>query len=412
MKILHTADWHLGKRLDAFSRFDEQRQVLDEIGRIADAEAVDAVLVAGDLFDTLHPTAEATELLYSTLCRLSANGTRAVVAIAGNHDSPERIDVPDPMARVCGILCVGFPNAEIKPYRTPEGLHTLRLDRGFVELKLPRHDAPLRLLLTPYANELRLKTFLGTEAPDAALRQVLAAHWRHLADAYCDDAGVNVLMTHLFFVPPSGEPPEEPDGERSILHVGGASAVYAADVPPQVQYVALGHLHRFQAIAEQPCPVVYSSSPLAYSFAEAGQTKYVVLVEAEPGQPVRYRPVALTSGKALKKARFEDVTVAETWLADNADALVQITVATDTYLEATDKKRLLGTHAGIVALIPEVTQPADTGITARQVADVANESLEDLFIGYFQSSKEGKGQAPSESLLGLFREVLAVELEK
>jgi exonuclease SbcD len=412
MKILHTADWHLGKRLDAFSRFDEQRQVLDEICQIAEAEDVDAVLVAGDLFDTLHPTAEATELLYSTLCRLSAGGTRAVVAIAGNHDSPERIDVPDSMARTCGILFVGFPNADIKPYRTPEGLHTLRLDRGFVELKLPRHDAPLRLLLTPYANELRLKTFLGTEAPDAALREVLAAHWHRLADTYCDEAGVNLLMTHLFFVPASGEVPEEPDGERSILHVGGASAVYAADVPPQIRYVALGHLHRFQTIAEQPCPVVYSSSPLAYSFAEAGQTKYVVVVEAEPGQPVSYRPVALTSGKSLKKARFEDVTLAETWLADNADALVQLTVATDTYLEATDKKRLLGTHAGIVALIPEVTQPADTGITARQVADVANESLEDLFVGYFQSSKEGKGQAPSESLLRLFREVLAVELEK
>jgi exonuclease SbcD len=412
MKILHTADWHLGKRLDAFSRFDEQRQVLDEICRIADDEDVDAVLVAGDLFDTLHPTAEATELLYSTLCRLSANGTRAVVAIAGNHDSPERIDVPDSMARTCGILFVGFPNAEIKPYRTQEGLQTLRLDRGFVELKLPRHDAPLRLLLTPYANELRLKTFLGTENPDVALREVLATHWRHLAETYCDDGGVNLLMTHLFFVPASGEIPEEPDGERSILHVGGASAVYAADLPPQVRYVALGHLHRFQAIAEQPCPVVYSSSPLAYSFAEAGQTKYVVLVEAEPGQPVAYRPVALASGKSLKKARFEDVAVAETWLADNADALVQITVATDTYLEATDKKRLLGTHAGIVALIPEVTQPPDTGITARQVADVANESLEDLFVGYFQSSKEGKGQAPSESLLRLFREVLAVEIEK
>ncbi len=412
MKLLHTADWHLGKRLDAFSRFDEQREVLDEICRIADAEAVDAVLVAGDLFDTLHPTAEATELLYTTLCRLSASGSRAVVAIAGNHDSPERIDVPDSLARVCGILFVGFPNAEIKPYRTPAGLEVLRTDRGFVELNIPGCEPPLRLLLTPYANELRLKTFLGTETPDAALREVLAAHWAHLAETYCDERGVNVLMTHLFFVPSSGEMPEEPEGERSILHVGGASAVYSSDIPAQMQYVALGHLHRFQTLDEEPCPVVYSSSPLAYSFAEAGQTKYVVLVEAEPGQPVTYRPLALTSGKALKKARFDDVAVAETWLADNTDALVQITVATDTYLEATDKKRLLGTHAGIVALIPEVTQSAETGITTRQVADLANESLEELFVGYFQSSKEGKGQLPSDSLLRLFREVLAVEPEK
>lgn len=411
MKILHTADWHLGKRLDAFSRFDEQREVLDEICQIAEAEAVDVVLVAGDLFDTLHPTAEATELLYNTLCRLSAKGTRAVVAIAGNHDSPERIDVPDSLARVCGILFVGLPNAEIKSYRTAAGLEVLRTDRGFVELKIPGCEAPLRLLLTPYANELRLKTFLGIEAPDAALREVLAAHWAHLAETYCDDQGVNVLMTHLFFVPSSGEMPEEPEGERSILHVGGASAVYSSDVPAQMQYVALGHLHRYQLIDSQPCPVVYSSSPLAYSFAEADQTKYVVIIEAEPGQPVAYRPVALTSGKALKKARFEDVDVAKIWLADNVGALVQITVVSDTYLEANDKKSLFDAHAGIVALIPEVTQTAETGITTRQVADLANESLEELFVGYFRSSKEGKGQIPSDSLLRLFREVLAVEPE-
>jgi exonuclease SbcD len=76
MKILHTADWHLGKRLDMFSRLEEQREVLAEIVEIADKEDVDAVIVAGDLFDNFNPSSEATELLYSTLHRLSNNGTR------------------------------------------------------------------------------------------------------------------------------------------------------------------------------------------------------------------------------------------------------------------------------------------------------------------------------------------------
>ena len=91
MKFLHTADWHLGKKLNGHSRHPEQVEVLDEICRIAEEKAVDLILVAGDLFDNSNPSIESTELFYKTLRRLSADGSRAVIAIAGNHDSPERI---------------------------------------------------------------------------------------------------------------------------------------------------------------------------------------------------------------------------------------------------------------------------------------------------------------------------------
>ena len=90
MKILHTSDWHLGKRLNDRERAGEQVAVMDEIVRVADEEAVDAVIVAGDLFDTFNPPVEAIELLYRTLHRLARGGHRLVVAIAGNHDSPDR----------------------------------------------------------------------------------------------------------------------------------------------------------------------------------------------------------------------------------------------------------------------------------------------------------------------------------
>jgi exonuclease SbcD len=86
MKILHTADWHLGKWLDNYPRLPEQKEILEEICEIAEHELVDVVLIAGDLFDTFNPSAEAQELFYKTLRRLGNNGKRAVVAIAGNHD--------------------------------------------------------------------------------------------------------------------------------------------------------------------------------------------------------------------------------------------------------------------------------------------------------------------------------------
>lgn len=405
MKILHTSDWHLGKRLDAFSRIDEQRAVMDEICDMADKYAVDAVVVAGDLFDTVNPPIEATELLYKTLKRLTNNGQRAVIAIAGNHDSPDRVEAPDPLARECGILFAGYPHSQPNALKTDGGVETLRSAPGFVELKLPQCTHPLRLIVTPYANEIRLRTFLGVENGDTALRDVLRQHWQTLADAYCDPKGVNLLATHLFMVKEGTEQPEEPDDEKPILYVGGASALFSSDVPATVQYVALGHLHRLQTIDTQPCPVVYAGSPLAYSFSEANQDKFAVLVEVEPDRAPVVTPIALQQGMKLTRKRFTDVDEAVAWLSAHPTHYVELTMATDTYLAAEERKRLFAAHPYIVTLIPEVANAAATGNVRKQID--LGQSMEALFSDYFRHKHQG--QEPSAELMGVFREVLGEE---
>ena len=409
MKILHTADWHLGKRLDTFSRLDEQREVLQEICDIADREAVEVVIVAGDLFDNFNPSSEATELLYSTLHCLSNNGKRAIIAIAGNHDSPERIEVPDALARACGIIFVGYPNTEIKGFHTQSGIEVTKTDKGFVELKLPESQFPLRLILTPYANELRLKKDLGAEESEDALRVHLQNHWQDLADKYFDNQGVNILVTHLFFMKKGGEQPEEPEDEKPILHVGGASAIYSENIPSQTQYVALGHLHRYQIIDKIPCPIVYSSSPLAYSFAEANQTKFVVLLNVEPNKPINYQPIALTKGKKLLRGKFDNIDEAVAWLEEHTEDLVEITIVSENYLEVTDKRRLLDAHSGLIQIIPEIKPQCEDLQVGLQI-DLTM-GMEELFVAYFkQHSKFGKGQQePSRGLMAMFREVQGEE---
>lgn len=406
MKILHTADWHIGKKLDNYSRLDEQRLVLEEICEIAEREEVDAIVIAGDLFDNFNPSSEATELLYSTLHRLSANGTRAVIAIAGNHDSPERIQVPDALAKVCGILFVGFPNTEVKPFCTQGKVEIMRTAPGFLEINLPKASFPLRILHTPYANEQRLKTFLGVEESEEALRIHLQQHWQHLADEYLDDRGFNMLATHLFVMQKGGPMPEEPDDERPILHIGGAQAIYTENFPTQVHYIALGHLHRFHQVDKVPAPSVYSSSPLAYSFSEANQTKYVILIEAEAGKLVGYKPIELLKGKKLRRKSFQSIDEAIEWLGEHSEDLIELTVISDNYLEASDKKRLMEAHSGIIQIIPQIKKS--------EVADTSSEvdlslSMEKLFQEYFKS--KNKGQEPSEGLMEIFREVLGSEAE-
>ena len=204
MRILHTADWHLGKKLDHISRLDEQREVLNEICEIADLQTVDMIIVAGDLFDTFNPPVDAIDLLYSTLKRLTNNGKRPVIAIAGNHDSPDRIDSPDPLARACGIIFIGYPNAIVKPFAISENFEITKSDAGFIEIMMHHINYPVRILTTPYANEIRLKQFLGIENKDQQLNEVLKDNWHQLANKYCDNNGVNLLTAHLYMLQKGG----------------------------------------------------------------------------------------------------------------------------------------------------------------------------------------------------------------
>lgn len=407
MKILHTADWHLGKRLEKFSRLEEQSAVLEELVRLADEKAVDVVLVAGDLFDAYNPASEAVELLYRSLKRLTDHGRRPVIAIAGNHDSPERIEAPDPLARECGIIFAGYPYSHIQTFQLETGVEVTRSEPGFLEIKLPQYGYPLRLLLTPYANEFRLRLFLDGADGEGQLRDLLRAHWQKLANMYCDTLGVNLLMAHLFMMKEGERPPEEPEDEKPILHIGGAQAVYTSAVPSQIQYVALGHLHRFQEMDKERMPIIYSSSPLAYSFAEAGQQKYAVLVNVSPASSAQFEKLSLHSGKKLYRKRFYTIDEALFWLGENQDSLVELTMVSEDFMRAEDRRRLFQSHPGIVAVIPEVTSKEQNG-QERPSIDMSLR-MEELFAQFFEHRH---GQGPNEELLAIFNEVRAEEDEQ
>jgi exonuclease SbcD len=411
MKILHTADWHLGKRLEQFSRLAEQAEALAEICAIAAREDPDVILVAGDLYDQINPSVEAVELLYRTLKQLADDGRRVVIGVAGNHDSPDRIEAPDPLARACGIILTGYPHSEVRTFSLPTGLAVIRSAPGFIELKLPRQQAPLRIILTPYANELRLRKALAPDDQAAALRELLQAHWQELATTYFDDQGVNVLMAHLFLTGKGKEADLEAledEGEKSLLTVGGAQQVYPQNLPTGLQYVALGHLHGYIPVQMEPFPVIYSSSPLAYSVDDRQPQKYVVMVEVEPGQPAQVERIPLQGGKRVQRARFESVEAALIWLQANPGCLVELTVATQAHLTAQDRKRLLDSHDGILRIIPEFADEEMLRFTSGKQIDLS-QNIETLFGEYFAHKK---GQPINEDLMALFREVLTEEEEE
>jgi len=166
-------------------------------------------------------------------------------------------------------------------------------------------------------------------------------------------------------------------------------------------------LHRKQLVDTSPAPVVYVGSPLSYSFSEANQQKYVIIANLQPGKPAEIQEIELTQGKRLLRKRAESMDEAVEWLKDNPNTLVELTMATETYLTAEERKRLYAAHDGIVLLIPDVQNNQAHGENGQQTIDLSK-SMEDLFKDYFRSDK---GQEPSDSIMQLFKEILSEEEE-
>ncbi len=405
MKILHTSDWHLGKKLERFSRLDEQIEVLDEICKISDKEKIDAVIIAGDLFDSFNPAVEAVELFYHTLKKLTNNGKRIVVAIAGNHDSPDRIEAPDPLALECGIIFAGYPNVYINKLSIESGIELIKSEPGFVELKIPEIDYPLRILMTPYANEVRLKKDLGTDNKSEELRNILQNKWLELSDKHCNKKGINILLSHLYITAKEGEIIEEPEEEKPIIHLGGVAPISAENIPQNIQYAAFGHLHKTNIFYNKNTTIAYSGSPLAYSMSEENQNKYVIVFDVKPGEKAKYKKIKINKGRRLLRKKFNDISDAVKFLNDNPDILIELTIVSDNYLTSTDRKKLHDSHDGIVTIIPEVKNQ-DMILSGKKSINL-EKSIEELFIDYFK--EKNNGQTPNESLLALFKETLSVE---
>ncbi len=404
MKILHSSDWHLGKKLDHFSRLPEQIEMLKEIKNIADEHNVDAIILAGDIFDNFNPPIEALSLFYKEAKKMTNDGKRPIIAIAGNHDSADRFESPEPLAKECGIFLAGKPDFLAETTNLDTGVEISKTDRGFLEVSLPNYDYPLRIIATAYANEQRLKTAFNPENTEEELRDYLQKYWADLADKYCDKEGVNILLSHLFIIKKDGEIPEEPEDEKPILHVGGVQSVYSSNIPKQMDYVALGHLHRKQMIDDTPCPIIYSGSPLSFSFSEANQKKYVLILDLEPGNDIKIEEVELKSGKPLLRKKCNGVSEAIEWLEANKDALVELTIVSDEFLTAENKRSLYDAHDGIISIIPQVTQKIGSANGTEEI-NMA-ESVTEHFRNYFKAEH---GQDPNDEIMDLFKEIISEE---
>jgi exonuclease SbcD len=295
MKFLHTSDWHIGKSLKGRSRLDDQEAVLREVVGIARDNEVDAVLVAGDVYDSAAPSAEAQRLAVQTLLGFQRTGAEVIV-IAGNHDHPRSFEAYRPLMGAAGITMVGTPR------RADKG--------GVIAFNARGTGEPVRVAVLPFLSQrfaIRAAELVTQTPAQNAARydQVVRDLLTTLRSGFSDDA-VNLVLAHLTVT--GGQ---LGGGERLAQSIFDYY-VPATAFPADAHYVALGHLHRRQTLPA-PCPVVYCGSPLAVDFGEQDNTPVVRVVTASPGTPASGVDIPVTTGRRLRTVRG---TVAE--LADRA----------------------------------------------------------------------------------------------
>jgi exonuclease SbcD len=379
---LHTADWHLGKTLEGRSRLPEQAQFLAELSEIVKEEKVDVILMAGDVYDTVNPPAQAEVLLYESLQQLSNKGKRPVAVIAGNHDNPDRLSASQPLATTQHISLLGYPTMDIQT------------------IYIPTTDETLKLASLPYPSESRLNEVLSEQFEEKLIRDHYDARIRQFFDKMCGQftsESVNIAMSHLFVAGGSST-----DSERPI-EVGGAFTVAAESLPHQAQYVALGHLHRPQTIKRAKTQARYSGSPLAYSFSEAGYAKSVTIIDAEPGKGVSTKEVFLSSGKPLVKWKAkEGMQQVFSWLDEkkDANAWIDLEIHVTHALSMEEIHRIRKLHEGILhirPIFPEMVEELDT-------VKMDSMPIGELFVKFYE--KQSGGAQPEEELVRLFLSLL------
>lgn len=293
MKLLHLSDLHLGKRVNGFSMLEDQRVILTQIVDLAEEEKVDAVLLAGDLYDKPVPPAEAVTLLDGFLTRLSGGGI-PVFAISGNHDSPERLAFATRLLAGEGIHLTA-------QYQGPQPPFLLQDEYGDVAIyALPYLKPALVRHWNPEADiasyEDAVSYALGQWAVDKTRRNVLLAHQFVTGGVTCESE------------------------ERSV---GGVDQI-PAPLFAAFDYVALGHLHGPQSVGRPT--LRYSGSPLKYSFSECGHEKSVTLVTLREKGQVEIQTLPLTPCRDLREIRgaYEEVTAKSFYQGTNREDYLHV----------------------------------------------------------------------------------------
>lgn len=393
MRILHTSDWHIGKKIYEQDRLDEHCQFLNWLLETIIDRNVDVLLVAGDVFDSSMPPARATDLYYRFLFNLYGKTHTHAVIIAGNHDSAVRLAAPGQFLKMARMHVVGSICDSAKD----------------CVVNLNSNGQTAAFAAVPYLNEGDILPHIPLEAEIArSLRYRKAMKIIYDECLSAMDADIKVFMGHYFI-----QGATSGDSER-LVQIGGIQPVRTDDLPGNVDYIALGHLHSYQQIKGDGCPVMYPGSPLPLSFKEAQHDKKVLLVDLGTDITCNIEEVTVPVFRELVRIKGSiDDLVAQANFGDWKDKYIEAKVLLEgPAVGVGDKVRQVFAKKGGKVLVVESVMPA-AGSEVLSTEDIKTRTPVEIFREFYRH-KFGESGSDTEldELLTTFNELLDISRDQ
>lgn len=375
MKFFHTADWHLGKIVQGVYMTEDQAYVLEQFIQTIEKEKPDAVIIAGDLYDRAVPPTEAVQLLDDCLRRIVLGLKTPVIAIAGNHDNPSRLDFGSSLMKHNGFHIIGT------------------LQEPFEPIVIEDEFGEVYFHAVPYAEPSMIRNLFQDDSirnHNDAQKKILES-----IEEKFTPGSRNVLVAHLFATPYGEEAENTSESERP-LSIGGSEYVDAR-LFESFDYVALGHLHKAHYVYKEN--IRYAGSPLKYSISEENHQKgfYIVEMDEEGNTTVEKR--------TLKPRR--DLRTVEGYMEE----ILKMSASEDyVFVKLLDETPVLSPMEKVRSVFPNamhverhhymnlaMTNNSEEAIERRKMTDL------ELFQAFY---KEVKGEGPSEQAIEIFNEAL------
>jgi exonuclease SbcD len=361
MKILHTSDWHIGKKLMGRERYSEHRKVLDEIAQICINENVDLCLVAGDVYDTYTPSAEAEEIFYNAVKQIAKSC--AVLIISGNHDDYVRLTAASNIAEELNIYIIGNNLHGIKCRKNGK-CYPVESDSGYVVFE-NLQGSRVYINTLPYPNEARFKEGKNSESFEDKMSRWIQFGQRGNLKNY-----PSIFLSHIFVAGGSC------DGTEREIDLGGARLVNTGMLP-DCDYIALGHLHKCQHLGGN---VYYSGAPMYFSFDEINAKKSVNVFDIDASGISNFKEIEITSAIPLARLQATSCEDGISLLKANDKSYVELTLNLKEPLARTQVISL-NSCENLVSLKTNVEGTLiNNFINSRK-----GKSAEDLFKDYYQS---------------------------
>lgn len=366
MKVLHTSDWHLGKKLEGYSRIDEQQNFIDEIIHIANEKMVDMAIIAGDIYDSPNPSFQAEKLYFDAIKRLSNMGKRPVIVISGNHDSAEKLLASHTLSKEFGVITFGhiWEEKELGRYGSFEVSESYK---GAIVIKIGEKEVFVNAM--PYPSEKEISENIGEyENYSECLGKILLETHKNNVNNL-----PSIIISHLFTIG------SHKDGSERDIELGGSLA-FDLNYMPKADYVALGHIHKPMVFKDKNC--VYSGSPMEFRISENKFDKKVFIKDLYSGTLEEIPLKIHKEIKAYTLFSIEEALLKSAELMDKNE-WIYFFIETDRPLRNKETKELKR-NKNIIEIIPKINwQDQDDYI----IEEYNEENVKEAFVNFYKKNR-------------------------